>query len=114
MKKLICIILAVVTLFACSACSSRMDGISDDAYEYGLSALETADEFIAGEIDADTAQRRLDLASGLAEDCGGTNDFLVSSNIFLISSAVGFKDRGSGTMKEVKDRRNDLADILGK
>ncbi len=113
MKKLICILLVFVTLFTCSACSSRMEGISDDAYEHGLAALETADEFIDGTIDADTAQRRLDLASGLAEDCGGTTDFLVSSRISSISFAIGFKDRGTGTMNEVKESRNKLADILG-
>lgn len=113
MKRLICMTIVIATLFTFVACG-RMEGISDDAYEYGLAALETADEFIDGEIDADTAQRRLDLASGLAENCGGTNDFLVSSRISHISFAIGFKDWGTGTMKDVKESRDDLADILGR
>ncbi len=114
MKKLICILLVFVTLFACSACSSRRDGISDDAYEYGLAALETADEFIDGKIDADTAQQRLNHASDMVDNCEGENDFLVAGAIFRTSLSIWLKDSGSGTMATVKENRNDLADLLGK
>lgn len=115
MKKALCAFLCCIILVSCSACGSkRMDGISDDAYRYGLAALETADDYISGKIAGETAKDNLSRVSILADNCDGENDFFVSSNVALLKYAVTAKANGTGTMEEVKEAREDLADILGK
>lgn len=114
MKHLFCLTLTIIVVVSCVACGSqRMSGISDHAYEYGLAALETADEYIAGGIDADSAIEKLDHAGALVENCNGENDFYVSAGIDFITYAIQHKDDGSGTMDEVEEKREYLADILG-
>ncbi len=114
MKRIICATLSFIIVVSLAACRSRMDGISDRAYEYGLAALETADDYIDGKIDGTTAKDNLARVSILADGCDGENDSLVSSNIALLKFAVTAKANGTGTMEKVKEARNDLANILGK
>lgn len=108
------LVLAAMLLSLCACGSKRMEGISDQAYEYGLAALETADEFIDGQIDADTASDRLARNLILVDACDGEHDILVGSVIFRLKIAIDRKGNGTGTIGDVKDARADLADLLGK
>lgn len=114
MRRIVCAFLSVIIVLALVACGSRMDGISDQAYEYGIAALETADDYIDGKIDGDTAKDNLSRVSILVDGCDGEHDSLVSSRIALLKFAVTAKANGTGTMDKVKEKREDLADILGK
>lgn len=115
MKRVFSIVALVAMIFNLCACGSkRMDGISDRAYDYGLAALETADEFINGDLDADAASDKLERTLILVDRCDGENDSLVSSSIFLLQVAIDNKGDGTGTMATVEERRDDLADKLGK
>lgn len=114
MKKILCTFLCCVIVLGCSACgSTRMEGISDKAYEYGLAALETADDFVAGKIDADTAQENLRRVSILVDGCDGENDPLVASGIWSIEFAIYQKGNGTGTMAAVEEKIDNLAELLG-
>ena len=117
MKRHFAAILAIVLIFSCTACGSkRVTGISDRAYELGLSALETADDYISGKIDATTAENNLERASILIDDDGsdGENNILVSSAITLLQISISNKRNGTGTMSSVEEHRERLADLLGK
>ena len=114
MKRVFCFLLTVIVVLSLAACSSRMDGISDDAYEYGLAALETADVYISGRITGEAAKDNLSRVSILVDNCDGENDFFVSSNVALLKYAVTAKANGTGTMEKVKEAREDLAKVLGK
>lgn len=114
MRRIICAFLSVIVVLTLVACGSRMDGISDQAYEYGVAALETADDYIAGKITGETAKDNLSRVSILVDNCDGENDFFVSSNVALLKYAVTAKANGTGTMEKVKEAREDLAKILGK
>lgn len=93
-----------------------MEGISDDAYDLGCAALETADEYIAGKITGDDAEDKLyscDVLLG-SDRCDGDNDSLVSGAVTLLKIKITSKENGTGTMTAVKEQRNDLAKLLGK
>lgn len=114
MRRFITFALICVLFLNCTACGSkRMEGISDRAYELGMSALETADEFIDGTISASSAKAKIGNASTLANGCTGDNDSLVSSAIFFLEYAIAQKDAGTGTMQAVKEKRDHLAEYLG-
>lgn len=114
MKRMFCLILTIIVVVSCAACSSkRMSGISDRAYEYGLAALETADDFIDGKIDAETATQNLDRVGILVDGCDGENDALVSSRISLVKLYIARKGNGTGTMDQVEEHRDSLAELLG-
>lgn len=108
------VMLAAVLLSLCACGSKRTEGISDRAYGYGLAALETADEFINGQIDADTASDKLARNLILVDACDGENDILVGSIISRLKISIDHKNNGTGTMGSVKDVRDDLAELLGK
>lgn len=112
MNRLCVILLVLALLTSCS--SERMPGISDRAYEYGLAALETADEFMAGDLPADDAEKRLYNAKIGVDSCDGENDHLISSRLLLLQLAISSKDRGTSIMAEVEEERDALADLLGK
>lgn len=112
-RTLSILILATVLLSLCACGSKRMEGISDRSYECGLAALETADEFINGQIDADAASSKLARNLILADACDGDNDILVATVIFRLKFSIDRKDNGIGTMDAVKEAREDLADLLG-
>ena len=112
-RALSIVILAAILLSLCACGSKHMNGISDRAYDLGLAALETADDFIAGKIDAATALDKLEYAGDLVDNCDGENDFYVSSGIDFIIFAIEDKDDGTGTMSEVEDKVEYLEGILG-
>ena len=133
MRKLICVIF--VSLFVImSGCGSNKsnsppDGMSERVYELGCAALETTDEFIAGNLDASSARTKLASAkrsidsavSKEKEDNGGNlvgsdvwKDDMVSHYILMIDTDIMNKEIGTGTLSAVKDSREDLAGTLGK
>lgn len=115
MKRIVCMLLVSALLLSLVGCGSkRMSGISDDAYDLGLAALETTDDFISGKIDAETARDNLESAIILVDGCDGENDSLISTSIFFIQYAISRKGSGIGTMNEVEEKRDQLADYLGK
>lgn len=132
-RKPIIIILffIIIVIFLLSHCC---DGIprktSEKMYELGVAALETADDFIDGEIAGAEAERRLKNNYNEAElqykiQCEeldtdtlvGTeykNDTFIESDILFLKWAVRDKVDGTGTEEDVISKRNDLAKSLGK
>lgn len=114
MRRLLCLALCFTLLTTFIGCGSqRMAGLSDRAYELGLAALETADEYIDGSITASRALSKLEQAKDFIDGCDGENDILISSAIFNLIYTIQRKDSGIGTMKAVEEKRDSLANLLG-
>lgn len=136
MKKTVVVIFALLlcicSVAACGQASKvnvKPDNMSDRVYELGCAALETADEFIAGDISSSTARTKLAAAQRdvdyivdqeTAEHDGtlvGSDvwkDSSVSLNIMLLDYKIQTKEFGTGTMSDVIDQRDSLAELLGK
>ena len=119
MKKItsfIICVLMVLTLISCGG--GKPEDMSDGMYQIGLNALSVADQYISGKISGDNAYHRLEefyeQTEAQKEYCEeiGTEyrrDVLVSSNILRLQINVYW-----GSMAEVLDCRDSLAETLGK
>ena len=119
----------IVCLILCGCGGGKPDTISQEMYDIGLAALETADDYIAGKITAAEAEKKLLRAESMAdsiyerekEENGGTmvgfkftSDLTVPSNILLLETSISAHDFGTGSMSSVKERRDIIANQLGK
>lgn len=115
-------------LFASCGGGGKPSNMSDDMYEAGLAALETANDYIDGTISADSALSRIkhayDSASNILDrendENGGavagtdvSADALVPHNILMLQTSISKNDWGSGSMSSVKSCRDTLAKQLG-
>ncbi len=118
MKKITVVVILVMAVGCIlSACSkTRMEGISDRAYDLGCAALETADEYLAGDITAEEACDALYVPSLMlrSDSCDGQNDILISSAVGNLEAEISFKQMGTATKSDVKEQRDILAEYLGK
>ncbi|MBQ8698543.1 MAG: hypothetical protein IJ521_06060 [Schwartzia sp.] len=124
------IVLLMIAFAGCGNSGKKPDNMSDRAYELGCAALETTDDFIANKIGASDAVKKLDTVydriKRLVQDekdelesdtLVGTDYFrddLINTYILSITIDIQSKDRGTGTMSDVKESRNKLAKVLGK
>lgn len=129
MKKFTSIILCAVFLLTLCSCGGKPEDMSDAMYQIGLNALAVADQYIAGEITGDSAADRLDEFYEQAtaqiehdEEIVGSDvlvgteywrDSLVSSDIMILGYRVSNARYGSGSMSEVQEARDSLAETLG-
>ena len=127
-KTIITLIVALALLFVIGCNRGKPENMSDTVYEYGLSALETVDDYLDGKIDEDTAEERLDrvgrsVASAIdreKEELGtdvllGTiysDDTRISHYIVMVGYEIFQKDSGTGKTSEILKFRNSLADCL--
>lgn len=130
MKKFLSVILCAVFLLTLCACGGKPQNMSDAMYQIGLNALSVADQYIAGKITGDEAYDRLGEYKTQAtaqtdqeeRDLGVTSlyqseydgDASVEIDVFLLYSVVERAKQGDGTMSEVMERRDALAEDLGK
>ena len=80
MKKRILIFIVLTILLVLSGCGKPAD-LSDSAYEIGLAALESIDEYLNKEIDYDTLASRLsnNLRYLKSDKCDGRADQSIST-----------------------------------
>lgn len=131
MKKVLPIFWAVLLVVLFSACgSSKPNKTSDAMYQIGLNALNTADDYIAGKITGDETAERLHEYMGQSDtqykkDCedvekdtlAGTNfsnDYSINHSIAMLYFSTDSSITGETAMSEVKEKRDNLAEHLGK
>lgn len=113
MKRLISAVLYVLIIFTCVSCgSSNVYSYSDRAVELGNAALETVNEFIDGSLTEEQAEKKLTNSVTLLDHCEGQDDVLLASAVFNLQYAVSSKINGTGSMATVKEKRDDLKDLL--
>lgn len=60
LKRIISILLVAAIAFSVSACgNSKPETLTQETYENGKQALEVMDKYLAGKMDAETAERKL-------------------------------------------------------
>ena len=132
MKRIIvfvCVAFALLCIFGCSAKESEPENVSSKMYEIGIAALETVDEYLDYNIDIAETYDRISASSRAAanqyekdkEEIGEetltgsefANDYFINHNILMLSYELMTKKHGTGTNKEIVEKRNDLAEWLG-
>lgn len=122
MKKTIAIIILTVLFVSLCSCG-KPSSTSDSMYQIGLNALSAADDYIAGKISGEEAESRLGEYNRqakaqyeLSKTEGFENDTKISFAIFMLNNAVFNTNRivNTGTMSEVREKRDALAKELGK
>lgn len=124
MKKVITILLTFIvisTLFA--GCNSKPDNVSQQMYEYGMEALNVADDYLNGEITISAAESELNTikeqSSAISKDIDYNSnykykkDVLVNSSInslYFEISTGSFLDNVSN--EEIQEKRDSLAKCL--
>lgn len=124
MKKVITILLTFIvisTLFA--GCNSKPDNVSQQMYEYGMEALNVADDYLNGEITISAAESELNTikeqSSAISKDIDYSSnykykkDVLVNSSInslYFEISTGSFLDNVSN--EEIQEKRDSLAKCL--
>lgn len=124
MKKVITILLTIIiisTLFV--GCSSKPDDISQEMYEYGIEALNVADDYLNGEITISAAESELNTikekSSAISKDIDYSsnykykNDVLVNSSInslYFEISTGSFLDNISN--EDIQEKRDSLSKCL--
>lgn len=126
-KCYVCMLVMIFLLSGCGDTEKKPDGMSDRVYDLGIAALETTDDFLNGDIEADEAARKLvtaltSIQSEIAiheEEIGGAlvgtdywQESLVESRITLIQFRISEKNSGRGSNKDVIQQRNSLAELL--
>lgn len=119
-KRIIIISLIVVVLvgigFYNEDFTKKPDDIRENIYQYGLSALETIDEFIDEKVDAYDAVKKLDnVYSRIETEMGdeySTSEYLLSYYISDCISDVKNKGEGIKTFADVIESRNKVAESL--
>lgn len=116
MKKCFSIIMILALLLSISGCGKS--GASDYAKERGQIAIEIAEDYLAGNISADTAIGKLSLQESLLNvhienteketDHYPYNDSLVKTYISLCSRAITYNSVGTYSKEYVKDAIKDL------
>lgn len=125
MKKVICCLLAIVTvLVVFTACGEkRPENIGDEYYEYGCKALDIIDQYLDKTIDAKTASDRLfNLKTVVGDRLPETefgdpthrNDFNIKSAVSSAYFELWEIDFGTGSQDDLKEDRAELAALLGK
>lgn len=135
MSKVILFALIVCLSFALASCSqssshTRREKISDNMYNYGVAAVEIADDYLSDKISISDAFERIDtnhtlqkfLVDREEEEYNVTSlyDTPVSqdSKIWLKTSdlylAMSNKERGTGIDDDIKEARDNLANELWK
>lgn len=131
MKRIISIALIFALVIALCSCGGKPERMSDTMYQIGLNALTTTDEYISGKITGEEASERIyefkeqsdaeyekvkggQNGSTSVADTAYVKDFIVSSDLFFLYFAVRDASMGKGAMSDVKERRDDLAETLGK
>ncbi len=131
MKRITSLIIFATFLICLVACGGKPKDMSDGMYQLGLNALAVADQYIAFEIDAIEAQDKLGEIRKLAEkqekkeeeELGvdylyGTKyegDEGIAASILILELSIGNANSnfGDGTMSDVIENRNFLAELLG-
>lgn len=133
MKKITILLICTALLLSLCSCNLKPDNTSDAMYQIGLNALDLSDQYIAGKITGAEAYARIEEFSkqaeaqkdydrellGLGEEDGlatteYSNDSSISFKISMLSFDIMQAHHGSGSMSEVKERRDELAEQLGK
>ena len=121
MKRIIAIIIAATLIcYLLSACGKPSD-VSPEMYDIGITALQTADDYIAYNIDYATTRAKIDTLSEDAqviyERNKGTEyssgDFDVKFYINRISISM-ISSNYDGVPADIKEARDTLAHKLGK
>lgn len=130
MKKIITLSLVAILLFSLCSCGGKPEKTSDAMYQIGTNALATADEYIGGKITGDEAADRLheymeqadtqykkeceDLRQSTLVDTEYSNDGLIEHNVSMLYFSVSSSTRSGAAISEVQEKRDSLADSIGK
>lgn len=127
MKRFLSLALAAMLLITACSCSGGGGNASDKAVSVASQAIEIADQYLDGDIDAGEADEKLDdlieqmsyvddLPDETAEESRQrAADFLISTDLTVLSYSI-FNDnyeQTSDSYDEVVENRNELASDAG-
>lgn len=129
MKKALSVLCVFALLILLCSCG-KPQKTSDTMYQIGINALQTADDYIAGKLTGEKAAKELKEYKNQAEtqeekDCEelgtdtliGTNlsnNSSIALDIYFLYNEVDGVQNGTSAMSEVREKRDDLAEQLGK
>lgn len=114
MKKLAMLLGALLCVGALAGCGNGIpDDMSKDAYDLGCKALETVDAFLDADISAQSAKSKLDLIDTQMEDFDFNGEYFMDAILRGYVSPLSYYV-GRGDRKELLQKRNSLAEKLGK
>ena len=131
-KKIGALLLCGMLSFTAIGCSGEKEtaSLSAEMKELGIAAVETADDFLDGNITGDAAMERLENNHSIAkmhyereleEDGSDTlsgtgywEDISIPVYISSLEISIRKKDNGTGTDEKILEDRNKLAEIVDK
>ncbi len=120
MKKRISIVLLITLfIFLLTSCGEKIpDGISEEAYEYGLKVVETTEDFLSADITVREARDKLDVLSDSmsALDSEEFEEQILSTNVStlhtqFVLAALHDSSQGSVPSEDIKEIQNSLNSI---
>lgn len=120
MKRIIPII--AIFLLLCSACGSRGGAdLSDAHYNYGVKAVEIADEYLDFSISAEEAHNKIAELSGSKDilpdteygDSQHAGNSSIEHDVTMLSHELLMIWTGDGSYDDLLDIRNSLAETVG-
>lgn len=121
MKRFITVVVASTMLCAILCSCGKPRDVSDEMYDIGIAALKVADEYMAYEIDGDTAYGKMDSLYYDADIvCERTKDTEFHSGDFGIKLDISaivvniISANYKGVPSDIKKDRDELAKDLGK
>ena len=123
MKRQILTILSVILLIFLCGCESKPGDISEQHYNYGIKALEIADQYLDYKMTADEAasalnellKREDELPETEFGDTNHANNYHVEINTYLICRNIERQSYSADTetFNSIKETRNSIARALG-
>ena len=120
-KKALCCVLILFLLSNFCSCGKQ---VSEYAHEHGQISIEIIDDYLAGNLTADTAKNKLQVQVDLIRDnCDKIQeetgkypfgDSSVATNIALCRNAVFNHDFGSGSKESIKEAVKDLKKAMNR
>lgn len=103
MKKLLSLILICsLLLIGCSNSNTIPKGFTEDEYNLTLKVVETLDNYLSAEIDADTAKEKLELLGSQLEDSSDTTVSLIGT--YASSSTLDISNADYDELRKNRDK----------
>ena len=121
-KRCFAMPLLLIMLSILIGCSSKLDNVSDEHYQYGMKAIEIVDSYLDYDIDAEEAYNKVDELMGRADTLPNENissatcvmDTCIECDVSLIK--YKFSDLhwhpSNENLEKLKEYRNSLAEYL--
>lgn len=112
-KKVFFLVTVIISSLMLVACGSQLN---DNNTRAAKSIIKTVDSYLDGDMDAATAHEKVYEEYNNVDDSdeNSTGALSLSTNALVISSALSAMDYdGGGDVSEIKECRNEIAELIG-